>query len=71
MKRNGMMIDAGTLWGLELLRHRTLMGTGLGLRAKVGQACSLDVSVGFPLEREVNNEVVGGSRVHMSMTANF
>jgi len=65
------MLDAVTLWGLELLHHRTLMGTGLGLRAKVGQACSLDVSVGFPLEREVNNEVVGGSRVHMSMTANF
>jgi hemolysin activation/secretion protein len=63
--------DAGTLWGLELLRHRTLMGTGLGLRAKFGQVCSLDVAVGFPLEREVNNEVVGGSRVHLSMSANF
>ena len=57
--------------GLELLRHRTLMGTGFGLRAKLGQVCSLDVSVGFPLEREVNNEVVGGSRVHMSVNANF
>ena len=63
--------DAGTLWGLELLHHRTLMGTGIGFRAKLGKECSLDVAVGFPLEREVNNEKVDGSRIHMSMTASF
>lgn len=63
--------DAGTLWGGEVLRHRTLMGTGLGLRAKLGKECSLDVAIGIPLERQVNTEKVGSSRVHMSMTASF
>lgn len=63
--------DAGTLWGGELLRHRTLVGTGLGLRAKLGKECSLDVALGIPLERQVSNEKVGSCRVHMSMTASF
>ncbi len=58
-------------FGVGALAPTDAHGTGLGLRAKLGQVCSLDVAVGFPLERQVNNEEMAGSRVRMSMTANF
>lgn len=63
--------DYGGLWGENRPEHYILAGTGAGLRAKIAKILSVDVAVGFPLRRELDEGKVDKARVHLTATAAF
>ena len=63
--------DYGGLWGENRPEHYILAGTGVGLRARIAKLLSVDVAVGFPLRRELDEGATDGARVHLTATASF
>ena len=63
--------DYGRLFGEDVPRHRTLMGAGLGLRARFKEIGYLDLAVGFPLKRQLDGEKVDKARIHLSASVTF
>ena len=63
--------DYGGLWGENRPERYILAGTGAGLRAKIAKILSVDVAVGFPLRRELDEGKVDKARVHLTATAAF
>ena len=69
-------LDYGTLWGgTQLAENHVLLSTGLGLRARLEENISLDMSAGIPLRRTVGYssapETVDRARFHLVLNAQF
>ncbi|MGN0941110.1 MAG: ShlB/FhaC/HecB family hemolysin secretion/activation protein [Selenomonadaceae bacterium] len=63
--------DWGHLFGDTTYDEKTLMGAGLGVRAKLFDGCALDMAAGFPLKKDVARTHVDSCRLHLSLVANF
>ena len=63
--------DYGKIWGESDYTQRTLMSTGLGVRARLADTWSLDCAVGVPLRRNIDGTTVDRTRVHVSLNAQF
>lgn len=69
-------LDYGMLrGGRELAQHHVLLSTGLGLRARIEEHISLDMTAGIPLRRTVGYsaapEKVDRARFHLLLNAQF
>ena len=64
-------LDYGNIWGDSDYEQHVLVGTGIGLRAKLAQIWSLDCALGFPLRRNMDGGTVDRTRVHVSLSAQF
>lgn len=63
--------DYGAILGDTFYDDHVLKSAGLGLRGSIGKHVYMDLSVGFPLERELNGSQVSKSRINFGMNAQF
>lgn len=63
--------DYGTILGDTAYEDHVLKSMGLGLRGNIKQTVYMDLSIGFPLEKELNGTQVSKTRVHFGMNAQF
>ena len=63
--------DYGTILGDTAYEDHVLKSMGLGLRANIKQMVYMDLSIGFPLEKDLNGSQVSKTRVHFGMNAQF
>ena len=64
-------IDGGRVWGSSAFGDRSLAGTGFGLKGSLGAHAYLNVGLGFPLIRTVNEVEQSRARVHFSFNSQF
>ena len=63
--------DYGTILGDTAYEDHVLKSMGLGLRGNIKQTVYMDLSIGFPLEKDLNGSQVSKTRVHFGMNAQF
>ena len=63
--------DYGTIMGDTAYDDHVLTSVGLGLRGNIKQAIYMDLSIGFPLEKDLNGSQVSKTRIHFGMNAQF
>ncbi len=63
--------DYGAILGDTDYEDHVLKSVGLGLRGNIKQTVYMDLSIGFPLEREVNTSQISRTRIHFGMNAQF
>lgn len=66
-----IFLDSGWVWGDSAYDDRTLVGTGFGVKSSLGDHMYLNVSMGFPLIRTINDEEQSRARVHFSFNSQF
>lgn len=64
-------LDGGRVWGSSAFGDRSLVGAGFGLRGSLNEHAYLNVSLGFPLIRTINEEEQSRARVHFSFNSQF
>lgn len=68
-------LDAGKIWGEQiedqLMENTTLLGTGLGLRARLWDGATLDTALGIPLKKTAGSDDVASSQLHLTFVASF
>ena len=66
-----LFLDGGRVWGSSAFGDRSLAGTGCGLKGSLGAHAYLNVGLGFPLIRTVNEVEQSRARVHFSFNSQF
>lgn len=66
-----LFLDGGRVWGSSAFGDRSLAGTGFGLKGSLGAHAYLNVGLGFPLIRMVNEVEQSRARVHFSFNSQF
>lgn len=66
-----LFLDGGRVWGSSAFGDRSLVGTGFGLKGSLGSHAYLNVGLGFPLIRTVNEVEQSRARVHFSFNSQF
>ena len=66
-----LFLDGGRVWGSSAFDDRSLAGTGFGLKGSLGAHADLNVGLGFPLIRTVNEVEQSRARVHFSFNSQF
>lgn len=66
-----VFLDGGRVWGSSAFDDRSLVGTGFGLRGSIGGHAYLNVGLGFPLIRTINEVEQSRARVHFSFNSQF
>ncbi len=66
-----LFLDGGRVWGSSAFGDRSLAGTGFGLKGSLGAHAYLNVGLGFPLIRTVNEVEQSRARVHFSFNSQF
>ena len=66
-----LFLDGGRVWGSSAFDDRSLVGTGFGLKGSLGSHAYLNVGLGFPLIRTVNEVEQSRARVHFSFNSQF
>lgn len=66
-----LFLDGGRVWGSSAFDDRSLAGTGFGLKGSLGAYAYLNVGLGFPLIRTVNEVEQSRARVHFSFNSQF
>ena len=66
-----LFLDGGRVWGSSAFDDRSLAGTGFGLKGSLGAHAYLNVGLGFPLIRMVNEVEQSRARVHFSFNSQF
>ena len=66
-----LFLDGGRVWGSSAFDDRSLAGTGFGLKGSLGAHAYLNVGLGFPLIRTVNEVEQSRARVHFSFNSQF
>lgn len=66
-----VFLDGGSVWGASAFNDRDLIGTGFGIKSTFAGHMSVNVGVGFPLIRTVNDEEQSRARVHFSFNSQF
>jgi hemolysin activation/secretion protein len=70
--RGYVFLDGGRIWGDGYsLISLGLVGTGIGVKARIGNNLNLNVCAGFPLTREVNLESQDKVRFNFILNGNF
>ena len=63
--------DYGDILGDTAYEDHLLKSVGLGLKANIKQTVYMDLSIGFPLEKDLNGSQVSKTRIHFGMNAQF
>lgn len=66
-----LFLDGGRVWGSSAFDDRSLAGTGFGLKGSLGAHAYLNVGLGFPLIRTINEVEQSRARVHFSFNSQF
>lgn len=66
-----VFLDGGRVWGESAYDDTLLVGTGFGIKTAIGDHMSINVGMGFPLIRTVNDEEQSRARVHFSFNSQF
>ena len=53
------------------MANTTLLGTGLGLRARLWDGATLDTALGIPLKKTAGSDDVASSQLHLTFVASF
>lgn len=66
-----IFLDGGRVWGESAYDDTLLVGTGFGIKSAIGDHISVNVGMGFPLLRTINDEEQSRARVHFSFNSQF
>lgn len=66
-----IFLDGGRVWGESAYDDTLLVGTGFGIKTAIGDHMSVNVGMGFPLIRTINDEEQSRARVHFSFNSQF
>lgn len=66
-----IFLDGGRVWGESAYDDTLLVGTGFGIKTAIGDHMSINVGMGFPLIRTINDEEQSRARVHFSFNSQF
>ena len=64
-------LDAGTVWGDSAYGDKTLVGTGFGFRYALKDWLNVDVGMGVPLKRTINDDQQDQARLHFMLSATY
>ena len=64
-------LDAGTVWGDSAYGDKTLVGTGFGFRYALKDWLNVDIGMGVPLKRTINDDQQDQARLHFMLSATY
>lgn len=64
-------LDAGTVWGDSAYGDKTLVGAGFGFRYALKDWANLDIGLGVPLKRTINDDEQDRGRLHFMLSATY
>ena len=66
-----VFLDGGRVWGESAFDDTNLIGTGFGVKTTISDHASVNVGMGFPLIRTINDAEQSRARVHFSFNSQF
>ncbi len=64
-------LDAGTVWGDSAYGDKTLVGAGFGFRYSLKNWLNVDIGMGVPLKRTINDDQQDQARLHFMLSATY
>ncbi|MBR5999959.1 MAG: ShlB/FhaC/HecB family hemolysin secretion/activation protein, partial [Oxalobacter sp.] len=65
------ILDAGTVWGDSAYGDKTLVGAGFGFRYSLKNWLNVDIGMGVPLKRTINDDQQDQARLHFMLSATY
>ncbi len=64
-------LDAGSVWGDSAYGDKQLAGAGFGFRYNLNNWANLDIGMGVPLKRTINDDEQDKARLHFMLSATY
>ena len=64
-------LDAGSVWGDSAFGDKQLAGAGFGFRYNLNNWANIDIGLGVPLKRTINDDEQDKGRLHFMLSATY